>query len=366
MEQKVTMDRKGMAEAFLGEIDEKYLQETIQFSVRKKQGRYWKMALKTAACIALVAVLGISSLSAATAAGSLKAYEYLYKLDPALAEKMSPVAQSCVDQDIEMRVAGIYVHGDIVDVYVTMQDLTGSRLDGTADLFDSYSIHTNLDQWGGCTLVDFDEETCTATFLIKAGLYDNKIEGKKMTFSVSRILSGKQEEWVDLKQINLSEVVSQKADYRLERKVQELIQSPIEHDYSGSGTGLPMLLVPNEAQTFAPVETGAKITAYGMVDGKLHVQVYYEDVNGRDDHGDIQLVDANGVYQLRSEVAYFRDKDRVGRYEEYEFNVSAEELPKYQVIGYFSTGAKLYEGNWKITFPIVNMEEAEEQEQIEE
>ena len=233
----------------------------------------------------------------------------------------------------------------------------GKRLDGTADLFDSYSIHTNLDQWGGCTLVDFDEETCTATFLIKAGLYDQKIDGKKMTFSVKRFLSGKQEGWVELPQIDLSEVVAQNADFRPEREVQEMIQSHLEHEYSGSGTGLSMLLIPNDKQTFSPVEEGAKITAYGIVDGKLHVQVYYENVHGRDDHGDIQLVDANGMEHVRSATAYFWDKDRFGRYEEYEFDIPVEELSKYTVIGYFSTGAKLYEGDWKITFPIVNMEE---------
>ena len=302
-------------------------------------------------------IVSLSSLTVATAAGSLKAYELLYALDPYLAERMSPVEESCVDQGIEMRVAGIYVHGEIVDIYVTMQDLEGNRLDGTADLFDSYSIHTNLDQWGGCTLVDFDEETCTATFLIKAGLYDQKIDAKKMTFSVKRFLSGKQETWVDLPQIDLSEVASWKADYRPEREVQELIQSPVEHEASGTGTGLSKLLVPNEALAFSPVEVGAKITAYGIVDGKLHVQVYYENVHGRDDHGDIQLVDANGMEHVRSGVAFFCDKDRFGRYEEYEFDIPVEELSQYSVIGYFSTGAKLYEGDWKITFPIVNKEE---------
>ena len=348
----------GLAERFMANMDDRFLDEAMQAN---KKGKVlsgpWGVAMKVAACLALVVIVSISSLTVATASGSLRAYELLYALDPTLAEKMSPVVEICVDQGIEMQVAGINVHGDIVDVYVTMQDLEANRLDGTADLFDSYSIHTNLDQWGGCTLVDFDEESCTATFLIKAGLYGQKIDGKKMTFSVKRFLSGKQETWVELPQIDLSKVASQKADYRPEREVQEMIQSPVEHEVSGSGTGLSKLLVPNEALEFSPVEVGAKITAYGIVDGKLHIQVYYENVHGRDDHGDIQLLDANGMEHLRSGVAFFWDKDRFGRYEEYEFDVPLEELSKYSVIGYFSTDAKLYEGNWKITFPIVNKEE---------
>jgi len=356
---EMNMSKGALAtEAFLGELDEKFIEEVIQ---EKKPGKVlkgpWGFALKTVACLALAVILGMTSLSVATASGSIRAYELLYKLDPYLAERMSPVEETCVDQGIKMSVAGIYVHGDIVDIYVNMQDLEGKRLDGTADLFDSYSIHTNLDQWGGCSLVDFDEASCTATFLIKAGLYDQKIDGKKLTFSVRRFLSGKREEWVELPQIDLSELITAKADYRPEQEVQELIQSHIDHAYSGSGTGLPMLLVPNEAQTIAPVETGARITAYGIVDGKLHVQVYYENISTQDNNGDIQLVDENGMEHVRSGCAYFWDKDRRGRYEEYEFDIPLEELPNYTVKGYFSTGAKLYEGNWRITFPIVNHEE---------
>lgn len=350
MKQMELEGKPELAESFLENIDDKYLEEAM------KGKRTWSRAAKIAASMAAVVVLAFSSLTAATAAGSLTAYEYLYKLNPYLAEKMTPVMKSCIDQGIEMKVVGIYVHDTIADIYVSMQDLEEDRIDGTADLFDSYSIHTNCDQWGGCTLVDYDEETHAATFLIKVGLYDQKIDGRKMTFSVSRFLSGKQETWKELPEIDLAKVVSEEADYRPEVEVLNLLESRRDRGYSEYTTGLPKLLVPNETQTFSPV-VGAKITAYGIVDGKLHVQVYYEDVHGRDDHGDIQLLDANGMNVLRSGDACFWDKDRKGRYEEYEFDVPMDDLSEYTVIGYFSTGAKLYQGNWKITFPFTNIEE---------
>ena len=344
-------------EIFLSDLDERFLEEAMKADeTRRMEKGPWVNIMKIAACLALVVVVCFSSLSVATAAGSLRAYELLYALDPYLAEKMSPVMESCVDQGIEMKVAGIYVHGDIVDIYVTMQDLEGNRIDGTTDLFDSYSIHTNLDQWGGCSLVAYDEGTHTASFLITAGLYGKKIEGKKMTFSVSKFLSKKQEGWFSLSEIDLARVVSEKADARTVGEVLNLINSATKHEEI-DGAELEKLLVPNDAQTFAPVQDGAKITAYGMVDGRLHVQVYYEDIHERDDHGDIQLVNQNGENVICSGMEYFWDSAQKGRYVEYEFDVPADELSNYGLVGYFSTGAQLFEGNWKISFPIVNQEE---------
>ena len=118
----------GLAERFLEGMDDKFIDETMQAKQKNKVlSGPWGMALKVAACLALVVIVSLSSLTVATASGSLRAYELLYALDPYLAERMSPVAESCVDQGIEMRVAGIYVHGDIVDIYVTMQDLEGEK-----------------------------------------------------------------------------------------------------------------------------------------------------------------------------------------------------------------------------------------------
>ena len=368
MKQKDMVERRAMAEGILAGIDDKFIEEAMNYNgeagetLRAKQvtfkKRAWKLGIRMAACLALLTVISFSSLSVATASGSVKAYEYLYKLNPYLAERMTPVEKTCVDQGIEMKVAGIYVHGEIMDIFITMQDIEGDRIDDTTDLFDSYSINVNCDQWGGCTLVDYDEETKTATFQIMMGLYDHKIEGKKMTFSVKKFLSAKQQGWKDLPEIDLGKVSAEKAEYLPEAEVAELLATKLDMGYPERTSGLPKLLVPNDAQTIS-VADGMKVTAYGMVDGKLHVQVYYEDVKGRDDNGDVQLLDENGMEHVRSVAAYLQDKDHKGRYEEYEFDVPADELSNYSVIAYYSTGAKLYEGDWKITFPFTNVEELE-------
>ena len=75
-----------------------------------------------------------------TYAGSSSAYEALYTFFPGAAEFFSPVNESCVDNGIEMCVKAIYVHDDSADIYISMKDLTGDRIDETTDLFDSYEI----------------------------------------------------------------------------------------------------------------------------------------------------------------------------------------------------------------------------------
>ena len=51
-------------------------------------------------------------------------------------------------------------------IYITMQDLTEDRIDGSTDLFDSYSINRPFDSSAHCERVRYDESTKTATFLI--------------------------------------------------------------------------------------------------------------------------------------------------------------------------------------------------------
>ncbi len=373
MKQKEVLKSAGVAETFLAGLDDKFIEEAIRGTERGDDGKVIAFAkqektakkkfmarlLKIAACVAAVLVVGFTSLSVATATGSLKAYEFLYKLNPYLAEKMVPVEKSSVDQGIEMRIAGICVEGDVVDAYVTMRDLEGDRIDGTTDLFDSYSIETNCDQWGGCSLVDYDEETRTATFLLKMGLYDRQLGGKKMTFRVRRFLSGKQEMETVLSQIDLKAMSKEEANALPKEELEKKIGSKRSNMvYSSEDELVPRCLVPNEAQE-CRIADGASITAYGIVDGKLHVQVYYEDVHGRDDHGDVHLVQPDGKWILREAAVNFWDKERIGRYEEYVFDVPVQELDQYEVGGYFSLGAKLYEGDWKISFPFTNVESME-------
>lgn len=40
---------------------------------------------------------------------------------------------------------------------------------------------------------------------------------------------------------------------------------------------------------------GVTVTAYGFIDGKLHIQVYYDDILHTDNHGFVWLQDKDGT-----------------------------------------------------------------------
>lgn len=91
-----------------------------------------------------------------------------------------------------MEVVSAYIHGNVAEIYITMQDLTGDRIDDTIDLYDSYSINSPFDSSASCERVGYDEKTKTATFLISITECGNqKIAGDKITFSVKEFLSHK-------------------------------------------------------------------------------------------------------------------------------------------------------------------------------
>ena len=162
-------------EAAVSAIEDGYIQEagkaiggqerperSLSYRLQRSFPRRMRIA---AACLAGVLFLSASSLLAAVAAGSMPAYEILYALYPETAKRLTPVQISCEDNGIRMEVEAVYVHADTAEIYLSMQDLTGERIDETVDLFDSYSIHSSRDS--SCSTLCFpvrNSETLNVSF----------------------------------------------------------------------------------------------------------------------------------------------------------------------------------------------------------
>lgn len=157
-----------MKEKILDGIEDKYLSEAMDYAKihKVKKQRLIPVLGRMAACFAIIIGVSFSSLSIAVAAGNMAAYDVLYAIYPDIAVRLMPVNASCEDGGIRMEVEGVSIQDSCAYVYISMHDLEGKYIDESIDLFDSYSIHTNADQIGGCTLVDFDEVNRKATFLI--------------------------------------------------------------------------------------------------------------------------------------------------------------------------------------------------------
>lgn len=337
-------------ETVLEGIDDRFLHEVIGFeqSAKAEKRKVTTYVGKIAACIAIVLGLSFSSLVIAVAAGSMTAYDVLSGIYPEVAAKLMPVKISCDDGGIRMEVEGVSVQKDSAYVYISMQDLEGNRIDDTIDLFDSYSIHTNADQVGNCTLVSYDQEIGKATFLITVQQMGGRpIEGSAMTFSVSKFLSGKvetQEKLTEIRREDISEVSDTlSVDDVAIRGGSYLADSVSKEKVK--------FLCADAAKSFVPTP-GVTVTNYGVINGKLHVQVHYDDILQFDNHGYVYLVDQEGNEVIPARSNSFWDAERKGSYEEYTFDVNEEALADYEIYGHFFTCQSLVSGNWKVRFTI--------------
>ena len=116
-----------------------------------------------AACLCLCVCCAVPAFAAT---GNKIAYDILYSISPYVAQKLKPVNATCIDEGIEMTVIAAEVDKDEATLLVSIRDTTGSRIDCSAHLFDSYGINTPYDQKAGCFFAGYDEKTRTVTFLL--------------------------------------------------------------------------------------------------------------------------------------------------------------------------------------------------------
>lgn len=304
-----------------------------------------------AACLCLVISLAVPAMAATIPAF----YDMLYAISPATAQFFKPVQRSCEDNGIRMEVMAAYIHEDTAEIYISMQDLDGTRLDETVDLFDSYHINTPFDCTGHCGLSSYDPETQTATFLIAIEQWNEQsIIGDKLTFSVHEFLSNKKYYEGIIDSVNLDNI-----------ELNTLTQTVYPRGYSGvdlfdeymSSSAREDLEVLKPVGSIASPISGVTLTGIGYVDGYLHVQMYYEDILKTDNHGSVALhnSETNEVITCNGSISFFDDA-KEGSYEDYIFNIAADALEDYMLYGNFVTSSGTVEGNWSVTFPIENVE----------
>lgn len=145
----------------IGMIDGATIQAARTYTVKRRPyRRYAALAAAAVLCVLL-------TVPALAFAGVAPAYEVLYAISPAIAQTLKPVQLSCEDNGIRMEVISAAVQGNRADIYISIQDLTGDRIDETVDLFDSYQINRSFDGSATCQLASYDAQRKEATFLIR-------------------------------------------------------------------------------------------------------------------------------------------------------------------------------------------------------
>lgn len=320
-------------------------------SIDKSQREVKKAKTTFRKPIAIVAMLVVCILTATPvlAANVPAVFELMYHVSPTVTQFFMPVQKSYEDNGIKMEVVSTYIHDDTAEIYITLQDLTGDRVDETTDLNDSYSIHRPFDSSATCQRVGYDESTKTATFLISITEWGNKkIVGDKITFSVREFISDKHKYneipiVADLTSINNTSSTKQ---------VSTGGGGGVKYkEYFPNHENNAKVLVPSAPMDF-PIE-GINFTGIGYVDGMLHVQTSVVDNLTKDNHGYFFLSDENGNrIQCDYNVAFVENFDIDNRidYEEYVFDISQSEIGQYSLYGTFVTSGLFTEGNWQVTF----------------
>jgi len=279
-------------------------------------------------------------------------YKLMYLVSPKVARLFVPVQKSCEDNGVRMEVVSVKIGGNTAQIYITMQDLIGDRVDETTDLFDSYSINRPFDGSATCERVGYDKATKTATFLISVTEYGNKkIIGDKISFTVREFLSGKRVysdipiaiDWRNVNNTPLTRMVS------INGGCGSIVKELKEPNYENK-----VKVLVSSKKTCFPVE-GIEFRGIGYVDGMLHIQTSVMKNLTKDNHGYFFLTDKKGN-KIESDysVSFVENPNTNNRidYTEYVFKIPQSEIGKYSLFGTFITNRMLTQGNWKVTFPL--------------
>ena len=320
----------------------------------KKQKGMFKRFVAVAACLC-ICFCGV--FSGLVYAENDFAYDTMYRISPAIAQKLKPVHESCIDQGIKLEVESAVIEGNEVKMVVSLKDVEGSRIDATTDLFDSYDIRSPFDQVCGCEFQGFNEDTGKATFFLDmSNMNKEPIAGDKITFAVSKILTQKQQVNNVLDMIDLEKAKEVTDTYNPEIYGGGFSDEWLEmYNLTEFGPYDIPVLYPDE-ENAVEVLPGVFYTGCGFIDSKLHIQMRYTDVLNTDNHGFITLRTKEGdVIQEAASPNFSADNEKDG-YVEYIFDVNPNEVNKYKVYGEFETSNGPIEGDWEITFPLKAVE----------
>ncbi len=320
-------------------------------NLEKKESPGLKRATGIIAAFAMVAVLGMST---ALAAFNDDVNQILYQIWPHAALALRPVSLVSESQGIRMEVVSALLDGTESLVTLTMQDLEGDRIDGTTDLFDSAVLELPYDGSGTCIQTGYDPETKTAAFAVYMDFnMTAPDESDKVSFRVSRFLSHKQEQTLDLTEY-LTEAAKE-ADSMPVPPIRGWGGSP-ENKQAAEDQARRMRVLNTQNSLEKPITDGVTLTGIGIIDGTLHVQVRYTDIHHTDNHGFLTLKDKSGRsyedagLQEIGHVSWFGEN--YDSFEEYIFEQYPEDLSEAILSGTFTTASPATEGDWYVTFPL--------------
>lgn len=311
----------------------------------------FRPAAIAAAAAVLVLILGTTA-----GAGGIA----LHELPTAIIQSLQPVQLSDTDQGITMTVQSAAVEDGVFTAYITMTDERGGdRLAHGVNFYDSYRIGIPYGasmMMSGCQPLGYDEFSGSYGYLVTIRAKDDAgravdFSNRKFTFSARQLMLGqnrtKPEVSLDWNALPTEPHTQQK--YCLGGSCSKGYELP-----QRSPNGMVAFLRPGTMDV--PVTDSVTITAGGFRDGKFHLLLRYDNT-GPDDHGWLNLISPGDD---RADISAcitmnYREEDG-SKYEELIYDITPEDLEGRILSGQFTTGGYLLNGNWKVTFTLMDSE----------
>ena len=234
---------------------------------------------------------------------------------------------------------------------MSLTDTTGSLFgDAAPDLYDSW--HLDYPRWGraaplscGCSTVDYDPSTHTATYFLQIDDLGGDIPAGAFEFSFNKLLIGKVEQEGVPVTADLSAVPKNAPTENHE--INGLSTSDISlyetmHDYD--------FLVPQGTLWQSENDVCALIAA-GWRNGELHLRYRTDGSLSLDNHADFSTLHlADGTELMCDYTVTYKDFDNDTDYTEYVFPMAYEDVAGCTLTGDLYTASNLMDGRWAVSF----------------
>lgn len=324
-----------------------------KFGVMKAKSEKPKRKLKKLA-IPLVASAFVLFSAGVGAARIPSLNNLVATVSPEIALMLQPIEISSESDGIKMEVVAAMNDDEMAVIYVTLQDLTGNRIDENLDLYD-YSLSGG--HMFNSQIVDYDKNTNTATMRIQ-GNGGESLDNKKVKFRITSFLSDKQTFEVAVN-TDLSEILSNPP---------QTVPLDMDNIPGGGGDVYEKLKELGTIQVLKPNETEINLTEIefmhvsniGIIDNRLHIQTRWNKDN-IDDHGYFYFVDDLGNKIVASSISFGTDEaghtDYGNEYTEYIFDKDNVDFEKQELLGHFVSNGNYTTGNWNATFKMQSVQD---------
>lgn len=290
------------------------------------------------------------------------AYEKIAELSPGLAEYILPVKLADTRMGITMQVEAMQVEGNTGELVVSFADEEGSSEDlisGKVDMYDSYGLKSygSDSNVGGCSFLEYDEETGKAYFKIGVSSED-EFDKSKLKFTVRQLLveNTEYEMWLDKDTLVMNPVLK---EVPIDGKGgTELVFETLADHFYKTEESFPLFSskVMDMGELDESMKDTIQVTGIGYGDGILRVQICRGTFAHADRHAEIYVVDGEGNYRNHdASVGWQEELDGENlSFDEQWFLVSEEELEELQLYARLYETDGSIEGNWHVTVNLEN------------